>query len=532
MQAGQADAKLERYDRYVQRVRVLSRASSSRHRIAFLIEESLRLANLSGEDEGRIYYFRRLLLRELPVDGTRRAWLDSFQSALRQLASRAVHGADPRAMSAEAVFFHNYEESWSLLLRKVARDEATSSWFWPLVSGSPPHASRSTQLAAVLERMRQKPPSWRAASQIIFSPNDEIDALRLVAILAPQAAQEWLRDLRRTSRPGTPLHPVRLPGRMENLLVRAAQSSGCDDARTIWLAFLAVIAAHSSFDFDPAIQVLQAEAVLRQLVHSSAPAPTHADNDSLAKSAPDFSAEMGTRFRRIKIAEDASVSVGALACEEKTGESTRAAPIASDLPAFAVVPTLHRPIMGEPTNAAGLFFLLNVLRQLGIVRTLECCRVLERSAFVARLLQRLADHAGVDQSDAILLWVKEAISDASEVTDPDETLARIPVTTSICPSNLTLAVQDAFENAALLRIWGVAVRRWCWRAAQVTVSEVANRPGRVSLSRADLDVTLPLDAVDIRIRRAGLDLDPGWLPWFGRVVRFHYAVRLEGDSEC
>src|SRR6266496_448404 len=132
MQAGQADAKLERYDRYVQRVRVLSRASSSRHRIAFLIEESLRLANLSGEDEGRIYYFRRLLLRELPVDGTRRAWLDSFQSALRQLASRAVHGADPRAMSAEAVFFHNYEESWSLLLRKVARDEATSSWFWPL----------------------------------------------------------------------------------------------------------------------------------------------------------------------------------------------------------------------------------------------------------------------------------------------------------------------------------------------------------------------------------------------------------------
>jgi hypothetical protein len=24
------------------------------------------------------------------------------------------------------------------------------------------------------------------------------------------------------------------------------------------------------------------------------------------------------------------------------------------------------------------------------------------------------------------------------------------------------------------------------------------------------------------VRRAGLDVDPGWLPWFGRVVNFHF----------
>jgi len=29
------------------------------------------------------------------------------------------------------------------------------------------------------------------------------------------------------------------------------------------------------------------------------------------------------------------------------------------------------------------------------------------------------------------------------------------------------------------------------------------------------------------VRRLGLDLDPGWLPWFGRVVRFHYLPRGE-----
>jgi hypothetical protein len=59
----------------------------------------------------------------------------------------------------------------------------------------------------------------------------------------------------------------------------------------------------------------------------------------------------------------------------------------------------------------------------------------------------------------------------------------------------------------------------------MSAREVVTRGGRVWLTRAELDVTLPHDAVDIRIRRSGLDVDPGWVPWlgpFGRVVRFHY----------
>jgi hypothetical protein len=50
------------------------------------------------------------------------------------------------------------------------------------------------------------------------------------------------------------------------------------------------------------------------------------------------------------------------------------------------------------------------------------------------------------------------------------------------------------------------------------------------VNRTDLDVTLPLELADIRGRRVGLDLDPGWLPWFGRVVRFHYLHRGESHG--
>jgi hypothetical protein len=71
------------------------------------------------------------------------------------------------------------------------------------------------------------------------------------------------------------------------------------------------------------------------------------------------------------------------------------------------------------------------------------------------------------------------------------------------------------------------VRRWCWRTGKVTVRDVVSRTGVFSVNRTDLDVSLPIEEADIRVRRIGLDLDPGWLPWFGRVVRFHYLFRGE-----
>lgn len=48
------------------------------------------------------------------------------------------------------------------------------------------------------------------------------------------------------------------------------------------------------------------------------------------------------------------------------------------------------------------------------------------------------------------------------------------------------------------------------------------RPGRLVLTRWSAELTWPLATADITLRRAGWDIDPGWLPWIGRVVRFRY----------
>ncbi|MEU6783125.1 hypothetical protein ABZ912_28365 [Nonomuraea angiospora] len=58
---------------------------------------------------------------------------------------------------------------------------------------------------------------------------------------------------------------------------------------------------------------------------------------------------------------------------------------------------------------------------------------------------------------------------------------------------------------------------------QEVAGELLRRPGHLSITTSHVDLTMPLTAVSIRVRLAGLDADPGWVPVLGRVVAFKFA---------
>ncbi|WP_137177203.1 contractile injection system tape measure protein [Roseomonas sp. AR75] len=51
------------------------------------------------------------------------------------------------------------------------------------------------------------------------------------------------------------------------------------------------------------------------------------------------------------------------------------------------------------------------------------------------------------------------------------------------------------------------------------------RPGRLVQEDGAATLTWPLDTADIALRRAGWDIDPGWVPWLGRRIAFRYGAR-------
>ncbi|MFE9690599.1 hypothetical protein [Micromonospora sp. NPDC005806] len=51
------------------------------------------------------------------------------------------------------------------------------------------------------------------------------------------------------------------------------------------------------------------------------------------------------------------------------------------------------------------------------------------------------------------------------------------------------------------------------------------QPGRLLITDTHVDVVLGVDQIDLDVRIAGLDQDPGWMPRLGRIVAFHFEDR-------
>jgi len=68
-----------------------------------------------------------------------------------------------------------------------------------------------------------------------------------------------------------------------------------------------------------------------------------------------------------------------------------------------------------------------------------------------------------------------------------------------------------------------AMNRYCRQYASMGLSGLIRRPAYVATTKTHLDVTFPFNRLDIRVRMAGLDINPGWVPWLGRVFQFHYV---------
>ncbi|MGB8908520.1 MAG: hypothetical protein WCC84_07195 [Candidatus Cybelea sp.] len=548
---------------------------ATHHRVTFSLSEALRLTNLPGEDQGRVYYFRRVLLGGVPADGNRNVWLARMRQVLMELAGAAVHGAGARAGEAEAIFFYNHEEGLEALLRRVLDRAIAPEWFWPLVSGADSSANRAEQIAAIVERLRELPGSWTRVAQVLFAGLGAQRIVELAAAIPVAEVRLWLRELGNDGLSSTGVAEVGLTVETRTALIAAVQRFGRADPRTLWLASLAVIQSVAAA-LAAGTAVARARTTLERLVLPRYVEPLRIEESfagsDVAAAAIQFdegpvSDDTVTKWpvpvettepggvrihethdpyevrsrerpdvRKTAALDERSVDYGATIGEDSVGERPPELDSQSvnDTPPDAEVrsesagefASVQLTARGAPTEAAGLFFLLNALRYLGIGRALESDPALADAGLAVRVLEHLAAHAQIDPTDPMLPWLN------LEIARSEEVYAVVHPSADAWPKIFGPSRHADPDCGYFVRAWSLAVRRWCRRAGGLTVREVINRRGYVALSRTDIDVTLPLDGADVRIRRIGLDIDPGWLPWLGRVVRFHYASAQAGSPPC
>jgi hypothetical protein len=163
------------------------------------------------------------------------------------------------------------------------------------------------------------------------------------------------------------------------------------------------------------------------------------------------------------------------------------------------------------TRAGGLLYLLHIVGELGLPESL-CA---EDGPLAARSL-RFALHAL-----ALALLPIEARDPAAlafcglgaDGVPPSEGAEKL--------NDLERSTLDSIAAAVRERLQ-IRLGRELEPARAVLLS-TCRRDSLVLADPAWLEARFALEDADVRVRRAGLDLDPGWLPWLGCVVRFIYA---------
>jgi hypothetical protein len=109
-----------------------------------------------------------------------------------------------------------------------------------------------------------------------------------------------------------------------------------------------------------------------------------------------------------------------------------------------------------------------------------------------------------------------------------ERIATLPIHDAEAADALLDALIDAipadiaFAPGAPRRIFGTAQPAFATASAQ-RLACLLLRPGVLTVSAWSAELAWPLASVDLALRRAGWDQDPGWLPWLGRSLSWRFG---------
>jgi len=157
-------------------------------------------------------------------------------------------------------------------------------------------------------------------------------------------------------------------------------------------------------------------------------------------------------------------------------------------------------LTGAESKHAGLVFAVQALERLGIRETLTAQPVLEAYQLPARILWHCVDQLEISHDDPICEFL---------------------------PTLETVPAGISFGLALIIHAYETTMGLFLDKYARTNLRRLTTYPGQAATTHTHLDVTFDPAQLDIGIRRAGLDIDPGWVPWLGRVVYIHYRGREE-----
>jgi hypothetical protein len=488
--------------RRVHTVHLTAPSDTLLRRGAVLLEDALHTASLPEADSSRLWLVRSLNLGKICPKNSAATIALSIEQQFRHLRLSVVHGSDLAAATASIVYFHDITDAYCCFALRLAQPAPISEWFWPSVFPDwQPTWSRPNALKFTLFSILQTPATVMALVELLhrlqqagrldvalqtLEPGDG-EALLQACGWSERSQVEPTAPQQKGSRPAQIVDDQSMVASPIAPLLPWLLRWGVQDARSKCLAALWLLMDQPYRRLDP------------QLIHRAiawiqpiAPSTSHEAAPSEALQAHPYELDNDQTGR------DASITIASITTSQSTSQADELDRMDVNAISESTTPeaetdfsqTLYR------SPYTGFFGVIPLLNQLGLSQ--RCDRL--PLDFPAHLLIHLAITFGIPECDPIRqLLIGQ---------DLDALFRGVSPLKAVTPD---------------VTAWIAAMRVWSRRYVGMTMAELMGRPGAFTLTRTHLDIFFHHDQADIRIRRAGLDLDPGWVPWLGRVVLFHYG---------
>jgi hypothetical protein len=421
----------------------------------------------------------------------------------------------------------------------------TRSWAWTQIGIWKSDAALRADVAAILVlRTLANEPKY-AVGVLAYLARAHADRLRALAVRAAPRAWELLAQSMLSAARGetSGFASRRTPSADRGVAVMsagaiahiarhvAAQSAIVRASAGVWPGLAtptrAAIAAVALLEVEPA---RAQEATLAAEVLAAIEVGTHenaAPRDGLRLRDSSGEPAIASRershspgvFKPIKTAPLApdSATAGASTIETSSARAPSASPpigdsiaLESGAPPFEAIDVRQH----ARTRLGGLLYLVNLVAQAGVIRAIE------------------GDERWASRG---IRWVLHQCALALVQLEPNDpaalAFAGLPPDAAP-PSTDQEPPTDAERTAihAIAATLAAALRERLGRSAgtdgqsdTALVQEICARPAEIIGEPAWIEARFAIEDVSIDIRRAGLDVNPEWVPWLGLVMRFAYA---------
>lgn len=536
--------------RTVRHLRLAAASAADARAVLPKLEDALRCASLPGDDQ-RLIIVRKLNLGRIAPSMTPQSLSRLIEARVSSAAWQQVHGDAAAAEYAEVVYFRHEHEARQILARRLLRGESLAAWYWP--RAVPEYRCTETlthnlhHLLAASARCAEARPAVRALLYCIIQAGGS-------AALAECLSAEQGVGLLHIA--GIAMPPVAASGSASPTnLQHGAQSAEAQPSKRAKREQGQLLSAVQDVSIQKLPVWLQAAArslnLLAQLADKEAIAPRHHQGRKLERSTAEARIEAAKldvsaapkQANQAPSLPPAAPPVrrsslrAALPSEAKIATSARlkgeALPVAEasaaqlDVPRDSHTAAEQSFVERLPSDYAGVLFLLPALRQLGYADWVSFFSPAQQVALTQAILHSALQRVAAANGDPAWQLACRARPQMLARHHAPGCWQHAALRATRAKSSRRLPRHAAARSLSRwASLWLTALRRYLRRQAHIGLASLLKRCGQISYDATHIRIFLALENIALAVRRGGLDADPGWLPWYGRVSHFIYERGL------